>query len=132
MKTFSTGDTVLFSNSFHMGDEAMFRHLKNIRPRHIHTGLDATEAHHTSIKPLTNQGGPVRDEGKFSLLRRKLVLFDPEFIGTVLQLAFSSSIANGTVQRMVDQQQFQGLVPHSLDALRAGMNRHPIDHRRRT
>jgi hypothetical protein len=65
--------------------------------------LDAAETHHASIKPLPDERGSIGDGGKFSLLRRKLVLLDPEFIGAVLQLAFSSGIADRAIQRMVNQ-----------------------------
>ena len=41
----------------------MLCHLEDIRSRHIHTGLDAAETHHATIKPLPDQGGPVGDGG---------------------------------------------------------------------
>jgi hypothetical protein len=103
MKTFSTGDTILFSNRFHMGDEAMLCHLEDVRSWHIETGLDAAQAHDASIKPLPNQRGSIGDGRKLSFFRRKLVLLDPEFVGTVLELTLSSGIADRAVQRMVDQ-----------------------------
>ena len=81
----------------------MFRHLEDICPRDVHTGLDAAETHHASIKPLPNERGSIGDGGKFSLLRGKLVLLDSEFIGAVLELAFSPSIADRAVQRMINQ-----------------------------
>jgi hypothetical protein len=86
-----------------MGGEAMLCHPENIRSRHVHTGLDAAETHDAAIKPLSDQGGPVGDGGKLSSLRGILVLLDPEFVGSILELAFSPGIANRTVQRMVDQ-----------------------------
>jgi hypothetical protein len=86
-----------------MGGETMLCHLENIRSRHIHTRLDAAETHHTTIKPLPDQGGPVRDGGELSFLREILVLLDSEFIGSILELTFSPGIANRTVERMVDQ-----------------------------
>jgi hypothetical protein len=97
METLSAGDTVFFPNRFHMGGKTTLRHLENIRSRHIDTGLDAAETHHTPIKPLPDQGGSIGDGGKLSFLRGILVLLDPEFIGSVLELAFSSGIANRTV-----------------------------------
>jgi hypothetical protein len=103
MKAFSAGDTVFFSKGLHMGNEAVFRHLEDIRSRHLHTGLDTAEAHHASIKPLPDKGGPIGYGGKLSFFRWELVLFDPEFIGSVLQLTFSSSIADRAVQGMIDQ-----------------------------
>jgi hypothetical protein len=104
MKTFSTGDTILFSNRFHMGDEAMLCHLEDVRSWYIETGLDAAQAHDASIKPLPNQRGSIGDGRKLSFFRRKLIFLDPEFIGTVLELTLSSGIADRAVQRMVDQQ----------------------------
>src|SRR5512139_586642 len=101
MEAFSAGDAILFSNSLHMGDEAMFRHFKDICAGHIHAGLDAAETHDAPIKPLPDQGGSIRNGRKLSFLWRKLVLFDPKFIGAVLELAFSSRIADRAVQRMV-------------------------------
>jgi hypothetical protein len=86
-----------------MGGKTMLCHLENIRSRHIYTGLDAAETHHAAIKPLPDQGGPIGDGGKLSFLRGIFVLLDPEFIGSILELAFSPGIANRTVQRMVDQ-----------------------------
>jgi hypothetical protein len=103
MEAFSAGDTIFFSNGLHMGREAMFRHLEDVRSWHIHTGLDAAETHHTSIKPLLDQGGSIGDGGKLSFLWRKLILFYSEFIGAILELAFSSRITDRTVQRMIDQ-----------------------------
>jgi hypothetical protein len=103
VEAFSTGDTIFFSNGLHMGGISMLCYLQHIGPWNINAGLDAAEAHDTSIKPLPDQGSPIRDGGKLSFLWRKLVLFDPEFIGAVLELAFSSSITDRTVQRMVDQ-----------------------------
>jgi hypothetical protein len=103
MEAFSTGDTIFFSNSLHMGGKAMLCHLENIRSWHIQTSLNAAETHHTSIKPLPDQRGTIGDGGKLSLLLRILVFIDPEFISAVLKLAFSSSITDRAVQRMVDQ-----------------------------
>jgi hypothetical protein len=103
VEAFSTGDTIFFSNGLHMGDEAMFCHLEDICPWDIEAGLDATEAHDTSIKPLPDQRGSIGDGRKFSFFRGKFILFDPEFIGTVLELTFSSRIADRAVQRMIDE-----------------------------
>jgi hypothetical protein len=103
MEAFSTGDTIFFSNCLHMGGKTMLRHLKHIRSWHIHAGLDAAETHHASIKPLPDQRSPIGDGGKLSFFWRILVLFNPEFIGAVLELAFSSCITDRTVKRMIDQ-----------------------------
>jgi hypothetical protein len=103
MEAFSAGDTILFSNRFHMGDEAMLCYLEDIRSRHIETGLNTTQTHDTSIEPLSNQRGSIGDGRKFSFLWRKLILFDPKFIRAVLELTLSSGIAYGAIQRMVDQ-----------------------------
>jgi hypothetical protein len=103
VEAFSTGDTIFFSNSLHMGDEAMLCHFKDISPRNIDTGLNATETHHTSIKPLSDQGGPIRCGGNFSFLWRILVLFDPEFIGAILKLTFATSITYWAIQGMINQ-----------------------------
>jgi hypothetical protein len=97
MEAFSTRDTIFFSNSLHMGGKTTLRHLEDIRPRYIHTGLNAAETHYTSIKPLPDQRGSVADRRKFSFLRRILVFLDPEFIGSILELALSPGIANRTV-----------------------------------
>jgi hypothetical protein len=80
-----------------MGGKAMLSHLEYIRSWHIHAGLDAAETHHTSIKPLPDQRGSVGDRRKFSFLRRIFVFLDPEFMGSILELAFSPGIANGAV-----------------------------------
>jgi hypothetical protein len=103
VETLSTGDAVLLPNRLHIGGKPMLCHLENIRSRHIHTGLNAAKTHDTSIKPLPDQWGSVRDGRKLSFLRRILVVLDPEFIGSILELAFSSGITNRTVQRMIDQ-----------------------------
>jgi hypothetical protein len=86
-----------------MGDEAMLCYLEDIRPWNIQTGMDASETHYASIKPLSDQRGPIRNGGKLSFFRRILVLFNTEFIGAVLKLTFSSGITDRTVQRMIDQ-----------------------------
>jgi hypothetical protein len=104
VEALSTGDTIFFSKGLHVRRKTMLCHLKDIRPRHIHASLDAAQTHDTSIKPLPDQRGSIGDGGELSLFWRILVLFDPEFIGTVLELTFSSSIADRAVQRMVDQQ----------------------------
>jgi hypothetical protein len=97
MEAFSTRDTIFFSNSLHMGGKTTLRHLEDIRPRYIHTGLNAAETHYTSIKPLPDQRGSIRDGGEFPLLWRILIFFDPEFVSSVLELAFSSSITDRAV-----------------------------------
>ena len=97
MEAFPTGDTVFFPNRFHMGGKTVLCHLKDIRSGYIHTGLNAAETHHTSIKPLPDQGGSIGDRGKLSCLRGILVFLDTEFIGSILELAFSAGIADRTV-----------------------------------
>jgi hypothetical protein len=104
MEAFPTGDAVFFPSGFHVGGKTMLSHLENIRSWHIHTGLDAAETHHASIKPLPDQRGSVGNGRKFSFLRRILVFLDAEFIGSILELALSPGIAHRTVQRVVDQQ----------------------------
>jgi hypothetical protein len=103
MEAFSTGDTIFFPNGPHIRGKTMLCHLKHIRSWHIHAGLDAAETHHTSIKPLPDQRSSIGDGGKLSFFWRILVLFNPEFIGAVLKLAFSSCITYGAIQRMIDQ-----------------------------
>jgi hypothetical protein len=132
MEAFSAGDTILFSNCFHMGGEPVFFDLEHICPGNVETGLDASQTHDTSIKPLPNQRGSIGSGGNFPLLGRKFVLFDSKFIGAILKLAFSSGIADRTVKRMVDEQKLQSLKPHLFDALRPGMNDHAVDHGRCT
>jgi len=97
MEAFPTGNAVFFPGGFHMGGKTMLGHLENIRSWHIHAGLNAAETHHTSIKPLPDQRGSVRDRRKFSFLRRIFVFLDPEFIGSILELALSPGIAHRTV-----------------------------------
>jgi hypothetical protein len=65
--------------------------------------MNASKTHNASIKPLSDQRGPIRDRGNFSFFWRILVLFDPEFISAILKLTFSSSVTDRTVQGMVDQ-----------------------------
>jgi len=132
MEAFSTGDAVLFSKRFDLRGITMFRYIEHIRSWNIDTGMDATKTHDASIRPLSDEGGPIFKKWMLDFLGDELHMVDPKFIGAVLELAFSSSITDGTVQRMVDQQQFQSFEPHLLDALRAGMHYHPLDHRRRT
>jgi hypothetical protein len=103
MEAFSTRDAVLFPNGLHMGGKTMLCHLEDIGSWHIHTGLDAAETHDTSIWPLMNQRSSIFKGWTFYFFGDKLLMVDPKFIGAVLELAFSSSIAHGTVQRMVDQ-----------------------------
>jgi hypothetical protein len=103
VEALSAGDTILFSSSLHMGRKTTFFHLEHICPRNIDAGLDASKTHDTSIKPLPNQRSSIGSEWNFPLLRRKLILFDSEFIGAVLELAFSSSIAHWTIKGMVNE-----------------------------
>jgi hypothetical protein len=86
-----------------MGDEAMFCHLEDICPWHIEAGLDATEAHDTSIHPLPNQRSAIFYRWSFYFFGDELYMVNPKFIGAVLELTFSSCIADRTVQGMVDQ-----------------------------
>jgi hypothetical protein len=97
MEAFPAGDAVFFPSGFHMGGKTMLSHLENIRSWHIQAGLNAAETHHTSIKPLSDQRGSIRDGRKFSFLRRIFVFLDPEFVGSILELALSPGIANRTV-----------------------------------
>jgi hypothetical protein len=97
MEAFSTGDAIFFSNSLHMRGKTMLCDLQHIGSWNINAGLDTTKAHDTPIKPLSNQRGPVRSGRDLPLLRRKLVAIDSEFIGPVLELAFSSRITDRTV-----------------------------------
>jgi hypothetical protein len=103
MEAFPTGDTVFFSNSLHMGGIPMLCHLQHISPWNINAGLNATEAHDTSIGPLANQRSSIFKRWTFYFFGDVLLMVDSKFIGTVLELTFSSSIADWTVQRMVDQ-----------------------------
>jgi hypothetical protein len=111
-----------------MGGETAFFHLEHICSRNIDAGLNASQTHDTSIKPLPDERRPIGSGWNFPLLGRKLVLFDSKFIGAVLKLAFSSSIAHRTVKGMVDEQEFQSLKPHLFDALCTRTNHHPIHH----
>jgi hypothetical protein len=86
-----------------MGGISMLCHLQNIGSWNINACLDTTETHDTSIWPLMNQRSSIFKGWTFYFFGDKLLMVDPKFIGAVLELAFSSSIAHGTVQRMVDQ-----------------------------
>jgi hypothetical protein len=79
----------------------MLRHFQDIRSRNIDTGLDASEAHHTAIKPLMDERRSIWNGGTLDLLGRKLIPLDPKFIGAVLKLTFSPGIAYRTVEGMV-------------------------------
>ena len=97
METLSAGNTVLFSDRFDVGRKTVLCHFENICSRHIHTRLNAAETHHTTVKPLPDQGGSVGEGREFSLLRGILVLLNPELIGSILELAFPPGIANRAV-----------------------------------
>jgi hypothetical protein len=97
MEAFSAGDTIFFPNSLHMRGKTMLCHLEDIRSWYIHACLDAAETHHTSIKPLPDQRSSIGNGGKLPFFLRIFILFNTEFIGAVLKLAFSSSITNRTV-----------------------------------
>jgi hypothetical protein len=103
MKAFSAGDTIFFPNGLHMRRKPMLCHFEDIGSRHIHACLNTAEAHDTPIKPLLDQRGSIRKGGKFSFLWKILIFFDPKFVSAVLKLAFSSSITDRAIQRMVDQ-----------------------------
>jgi hypothetical protein len=103
VEAFSTGDTVFFSNGLHVRRISMLCNLQHIRAWDINAGLNTTEAHDTSIGPLMNQRRSIFKGWTFYFFGDKLLMVDPKFIGAVLELTFSSSIADRTVQRMVDQ-----------------------------
>jgi hypothetical protein len=103
MEALPAGDAVLLPNRLHMGGIPMLGHLKNITPWNINAGLDTTKTHDTSIGPLTNQRSSIFKRWPFHFFGEELLMVDSKFIGTVLELTFSSGIADGTVQRMVDQ-----------------------------
>jgi hypothetical protein len=103
VEAFSTGDTIFFSNGLHMGGISMLCYLQHIGPWNINAGLDTAEAHDTSIRPLTNQRSSIFEGWTFYFFGDEFHMVDPEFIGAVLELAFSSRITDGTIQRMVDQ-----------------------------
>ncbi len=81
----------------------MLRHFQDVCAGYFQTGLDAAKTHDTSIKPLPDERGSVGDLGEFSLFRSIFVFLDPELVSAVLELAFSSGVADRTFQRMVDQ-----------------------------
>jgi len=132
METFSAGDAVLSSGGFHKGEKPMLCDLEHISSWDVDAGLDTTEAHDTSVKPLPDQRGSIFDTGNLPLLRRELILFDSKFIGPVLKLTLSAGITDWTIQGMVDQKKFESLKPHPLHTVGAGMDHHPIHHRRGT
>jgi hypothetical protein len=92
-----TGDTIFFSNGLHMGGISMFCYLQHIRSWNIDAGLNATEAHDTSIGPLTNEGRAILKGWTLYFFGDELDMVDPKFIGAVLELTFSSGIADRTV-----------------------------------
>jgi hypothetical protein len=51
--------------------------------------------------------------------------------GQVLQLAFAALVADGAVQRMVDQEEFHHAVLRVDRTARSGVNLHPVHHGRR-
>jgi hypothetical protein len=132
METFSAGDAVLFSGGFHRRKKPMLCDLKHISSRDVDAGLDTTETHDTSVKPLPDQRRSIFHTGNLSLLRRELILLDSKFIGAVLKLTLSSRIADRTIQGMVDQEEFESLKPHLFHTVSSGMDHHPIHHRRGT
>jgi hypothetical protein len=103
METFPTGDTIFFSNGLHMGRIPMLSHLQHIGSWNINAGLDTTKTHDTSIHPLPNQRSAIFYRWSFYFFGDELYMVNPKFIGAVLELTFSSCIADRTVQRMVDQ-----------------------------
>jgi hypothetical protein len=103
VETFSTGDTIFFSNGLHVRRISMLCNLQHIRSWNINAGLNTTEAHDTSIGPLTNEGRAILKRWTLYFFGDELDMVDPKFIGTVLELTFSSGIADRTVQRMVNQ-----------------------------
>ena len=104
VKALAAGDAVLFSDRSHVGGKTSIRHLEHIGPGNFEAGLNAAEAHHTPVKPLPDQGGSVLDRGAVDLFFGKFVRGDAELIGPVLKLAFPSCVADGAVQRMIDEQ----------------------------
>jgi hypothetical protein len=132
METFSAGDAVLFSCCFHKGEKPMLCDLEHISSWDVDAGLDTTEAHDTSVKPLLDQRGSIFDTGNLPLLRREFILLDSKFIGPVLKLTLSAGITDWTIQGMVDQEEFESLKPHPFHTVGAGMDHHPIHHRRGT
>src|SRR4030042_1166970 len=100
MEAFSAGDTIFFSNGLHMGGIPMLCHLQHIGSWNINAGLNTTEAHDTSIRPLTNQRGSIFKGWTFNFFGDELQMVDTKFIGAVLELTLSSSIADRTIQRM--------------------------------
>jgi hypothetical protein len=115
-----------------MGRIAMLCDFQHISPWNINARMDTTETHDTPIGPLSNQRGPVFKGWTFYFFSDELLMVDSKFIGAVLELTLSTSIADRTVQRMIDQQEFQGFNPHPFHAFCVGMNHHSIDHKRCT
>jgi len=102
MEALSAGNTVFFPGRLHEGGETLLCHFEYIGPWNIDASLNATKAHDTSIHPLPNQGSAIFDGWSFYFFGDELLMVNPKFIGAVLELAFSSGIADRTVQRMVD------------------------------
>jgi len=103
METFSAGDAILFSNGLHVGRISTFHYLEHISSWNINTGLNATKTHDTSIHPLSNQGSAIFNRWPLNFFGDELLMVNPKFIGSVLELTFSSSIADRTVKRVIDQ-----------------------------
>jgi hypothetical protein len=103
METFSTGDAVLFSNGLNMGRISTVHHIEHIGSWNIDAGLNTAKTHDTSIRPLPNQRGSVFKSWPFNFFGDELLMVNPKFIGSVLELTFSSGIADRTVQRVIDQ-----------------------------
>jgi len=115
-----------------MGSKTMFRHLEHVGSWNIDAGLNAPEAHHTPIEPLSDQGRSIFDRRPSDLLWRVLVAGDAEFVGAILELAFPTGITDGAVQWMIDQKKFQRFQAHLFQAIRTRADNHSIDDRRRT
>jgi len=103
METFSAGDAVLFADGFHKREKPVFCDLEHISSGDVDTGLDTAKTHDTSIRPLPNQRGSVFKSWPFNFFGDELLMVNPKFIGSVLELTFSSGIADRTVQRVIDQ-----------------------------
>ena len=81
---------------------------------------------------LTIEQHQVRDGDR--LLEVALLLDEPALArtvgqGLVLQRALAALVADGTVERVVGQQELQHPVLRLLDLLRGGVDHHPVGHR---
>lgn len=104
-------------------------HIEYMAAWDLDAGLNTAHAHHAAIHPLPDERRSKRNIWTLNLLRNVILFVDPEFVCQVLKFTLAPSVANRTIERMLNQEKLQGVPPHPLYTSCPRVNNHPLGDR---